>query len=139
MNPRLYLPDTNVLSRFGAGKNQRLRARLIEHAVDLRLSAIAWFELRYGAEKRPDLPALEERLADLREIFPDLESFDEEAAWHAARVRAHLATLQPNAQPIGHYDVLLAGHALALGAVLVTHNRREFSRVPGLTIEDWET
>jgi tRNA(fMet)-specific endonuclease VapC len=54
-------------------------------------------------------------------------------------VRVILETLRPNAQPIGPYDVLLAGHALALGATLVTHNTREFARVPGLTVEDWQS
>jgi tRNA(fMet)-specific endonuclease VapC len=49
-----------------------------------------------------------------------------------------LETLKPNAQPIGPHDVLLAGHALALGAVLVTHNVREFTRVPRLVVEDWQ-
>jgi len=47
--------------------------------------------------------------------------------------------MRPNAQPIGHYDVLLAGHAIALGATLVSHNTREFMRVPGLAIEDWQS
>jgi predicted nucleic acid-binding protein len=41
--------------------------------------------------------------------------------------------------PIGPHDVLLAGHALALGAVLVTNNVREFTRIPRFTVEDWQT
>jgi tRNA(fMet)-specific endonuclease VapC len=40
--------------------------------------------------------------------------------------------------PIGPHDVLIAGQALARGLVLVTHNTREFRRVPGLVVEDWE-
>jgi tRNA(fMet)-specific endonuclease VapC len=70
--------------------------------------------------------------------MPAVEDFDEYAAQLAAEVRASLETMRPNAQPIGPYDVLLAGHALAMGAVLVTHNTREFSRVPGLSVEDWQ-
>lgn len=139
MTPRLYLPDTNALSRYGAGRSSALSRRVEAHATELRLSSVVWFELRYGAEKRPDIPALEIRLERLREIMPDVEPFDEEAAWHAARVRVALATLRPNAQPIGHYDTLLAGHALALGAVLVTNNVDEFARVPGLAVEDWQS
>lgn len=46
--------------------------------------------------------------------------------------------MRPNAQPIGPYDILLAGHALSMGAVLVTHNTRGFTRVPGLAVEDWQ-
>ena len=138
MTTRLYLPDTNALSRFLRADDTRLRDRFIEHAADIRLSAIVWHELRYGADKRPDLPWLEERLDRLRRILPEVEAFDEEAAWHAGRARAMLANLRPNALPIGPSDILIAGHALALGAVLVTQNVSEFSRVPGLSIEDWQ-
>jgi tRNA(fMet)-specific endonuclease VapC len=75
----------------------------------------------------------------LRSIFPFVHAFDEEDAAEAAAVRAHLDNLKPNAQPIGPNDVLLAGHARAIGAVLVTHNVREFARVPRLKFEDWQS
>ena len=52
-------------------------------------------------------------------------------------MRAQLATLRSNAQPIGSYDTLLAGQALALGAVFVTDSVAEFARVPGLRCENW--
>ena len=45
--------------------------------------------------------------------------------------------LELRGTPIGPYDVLIAGHALRHGATLVTANTREFSRVPGLMVEDW--
>ena len=95
-------------------------------------------ELEYGAAKRPDVPAFRERIAQLKAVFPRVEAFDDVAAHHAGLVRAVLANLKPNAQPIGVYDSLLAGHAMALGAVFVTHNMKEFSRVPGLNVEDWQ-
>ena len=44
-----------------------------------------------------------------------------------------------NASPIGERNMLIAAHALALNAVLVTHNTKEFSKVPGLQVEDWQT
>jgi tRNA(fMet)-specific endonuclease VapC len=68
-----------------------------------------------------------------------VESFDDRAAQHTGFVRAFLANLKPNAQPIGAYDALLAGHALALGAIFVTHNTKEFGRVPGLSVENWQS
>jgi len=74
----------------------------------------------------------------LRAAIPAIEDFDEQAAIRAAEVRASLEMMRPNAQPIGPYDVLLAGHALSMGAVFVTHNAREFVRVPGLLVEDWQ-
>jgi len=62
-------------------------------------------------------------------------AFEREDARAAGAVRAALATAGAE---IGPYDVLIAGQALARGAVLVTHNVREFGRVEGLRVEDWE-
>ncbi len=61
--------------------------------------------------------------------------FDNEDARQAGEIRAALAAA---GTPIGPYDVLIAGQALARGLVLVTHNAGEFSRVSGLLIEDWQ-
>ena len=48
-------------------------------------------------------------------------------------------TLQRKGQPIGTMDTMIAAHALADGLILVTHNTKDFKRVPGLVIEDWAT
>ena len=135
----IYLPDTNVFSRYlrDRPEDARLCNRFEEQLASCRLSAVALHELEYGAAKRPDVPAFRERVARLRAIFPDVQPFDAAAAGHAGIVRATLARLRPNAQPIGPYDALLAGHALALGAVLVTDNVAEFSRIAGLIVENW--
>lgn len=61
-------------------------------------------------------------------------NFDGYAAESSARVAADL---QRSGQTIGEIDALIAGHALAVGATVVTHNTREFSRVPGLSVIDW--
>ncbi|KXU34113.1 hypothetical protein AXK11_08685 [Cephaloticoccus primus] len=135
---RIYFPDTNALSGFAARRDEHLVELIERHRSALRLSAVVWFELCYGAEKRKDQLKFEARLEELRHLIPKVEPFDEVAARAAARVRAYLANLKPNAQPIGPLDCLLAGHALALGATVVTNNVREFSRVPGLLVEDWQ-
>ena len=135
----IYLLDTNALSRLARGLDAGLAAKVAANVLGCRLSAVAWFELQYGAARSPHPAKAMPRLALLREILPAVEPFDEQAAGRAGKVRSFLETLRPNAQPIGPYDVLLAGHALALGAVFVTHNTREFSRVPGLNVEDWQT
>ena len=114
-----------------------MKFRLEAALADCRLSAIVLMELEYGAAKRPEVAAFRNRIARLKAVFPRVEVFDERAAHHTGMVRAFLANLKPNAQPIGAYDALLAGHALALGAVFVTQNTKEFSRVPGLTVENW--
>jgi tRNA(fMet)-specific endonuclease VapC len=135
----IFLPDTNVFSRYlrDRAEDAGLCDRLESSLADCRLSAIVVMELEYGAAKRPEVAAFRERIARLKAVFPRVDGFDERAAHQTGFVRALLANLKPNAQPIGTYDALLAGHALALGAVFVTHNTVEFSRVPGLTVEDW--
>ena len=135
----IYLLDTNALSRFMRGKDEQLRDKVLDHLDDCRLSALVLAELQYGAEKRPDMPVFAQRLEKLREMFADVTAFDEDAAWHTGRIRAHLETTKPNPQPIGPYDTQIAGHALSLGAALVTHNTDEFKRVPGLIVMDWQT
>jgi tRNA(fMet)-specific endonuclease VapC len=134
----LYLLDTNVLTRLARGADTAIAQKVDENALNCRLSAISWFELQYGAARSPNRERAVPRLKFLRSLIPAVEDFDGHAAQRAAEIRASLETMRPNAQPIGPYDVLLAGHALAMGAVLVTHNTREFVRVPGLSIEDWQ-
>jgi tRNA(fMet)-specific endonuclease VapC len=135
----LYLLDTNVLSRLARSVDKNISDKVARHVDDCILSAVAWYELEYGAARSPNPVKSAERLTLLRSVFPVVRAFTEEDATEAAFVRAHFERLKPNAQPIGRHDVLLAGQALALGAVLVTHNVREFGRVPGLVIEDWQT
>jgi tRNA(fMet)-specific endonuclease VapC len=135
----IYLLDTNALSRLARGIDQGLSDKIARQVDDCVLSAIAWYELEYGAARSPDPVKAAQRLALVRSIFPFVRSFSEDDATEAAAVRAYLEMLKPNAQPIGPHDVLLAGQALALGAVLVTHNVREFIRVPRLLVEDWQS
>lgn len=135
----LYLLDTNALSRLARGVDKGLSEKVAHHVDDCVLSAVAWYELEYGAARSADPSKSRQRLALIRTIFPFVRSFTEDDATEAAAVRAYLETLKPNAQPIGPHDVLLAGQALALGAIVVTNNVREFSRVPRLIVEDWQS
>jgi len=135
----LYLLDTNALSRLAREVDPSITQKIRGNLLNCRVSAVSWFELHYGVARSAHPEKAVSRLRLLRTIFPVSEPFEEHAARRAADVRVALETLRPNAQPIGPFDVLLAGHALALGAVMVTHNVGEFSRVPGLAIEDWQT
>ena len=134
----IYLPDTNVFSRYLRGEDERIKAKLEANLRFCRLSSVVLSELEYGAAKRPDLPVLRTRVARLREIIADEADYTCADAVVYGVVRAHLARLKPNAQPIGPYDLMLAAQALRLGAVLVTHNTAEFARVPHLVVEDWQ-
>lgn len=97
--------------------------------------SVVRFELMVGAvrSKRP-----QENLSLAQTLLGAFRSlpFDDAAADHAARVRAALEAV---GTPIGSNDLLIAAIALANSLTLVTHNTAEFGRVPGLSIEDWET
>jgi len=129
--------DTNVVIGVINRRNPILRARLgeqIRAGASIILPVIALFEMRCGAAKSARRAAsdrlLDEFLASGIEVAP----FDSEDARHAGEIRAHLEGL---GQPIGYYDYLIAAQARRRGAVLVTSNRREFERVPGLIVTDW--
>ena len=107
--------------------------RFIDAAGHLSISSIAYSELRFGAEKSRSrdrsLNALAAFVAQVH-ILP----FGPDAAHHYGEIRAALERL---GTPIGGNDLLIAAHARAIGATLVTNNRREFDRVPGLSVENW--
>ncbi len=98
------------------------------------LCDIVKLELYYGAYKSA---SQEKNLAVLKKFFREFESlpFNELAVIKCAQLRAHLAI---KGTPIGPYDLQIAAIALVNNLVLVTHNTREFSRVAGLRMEDWE-
>lgn len=100
------------------------------------LCSVVLGELLYGAEHGgPAHQAANHALvAKLRQDFPSLP-FDDLAAEQYGRIRAHLAAL---GTMIGGNDLMIAAIAQASGLILVTHNTDEFSRVPGLTLEDWQ-
>jgi tRNA(fMet)-specific endonuclease VapC len=102
--------------------------------LDLGISTVTLFELLAGVERcqQPE----HERLKVARLIEPlHLIPFDADAAAEAARIRW---TLEQKGSPIGPYDLQLAAQALAIDVTLVTHNTREFQRVPGLRLTDWQ-
>ena len=127
-----YLLDTNACIGLLNRTNPVLWARTRRHAVaDIGLPALVAHELYYGAYKSRRQHDNVERLDRIGfEILP----FDASDARAAGAVRAQL---ERAGEPIGPYDTLIAGQALARGLVLVTANTREFSRVAGLDCEDW--
>ena len=130
----IYLLDTNVCIAAMKG-NPLVQKRLRSHIPsDCGVSTVSFYELHSGIV-RCRHPALEqikvERLIQPMSLIP----FDEEAAKRTAEIRWHL---EQNGQMIGPYDLMLGGQALALGMILVTHNTKEFQRIPGLILEDWQ-
>lgn len=128
-----YLLDTNVV--IAAMKGQAAVRRRLENLplTGLCLSAVVFGELCFGAEKSRYGERNRARLETLRQQLPWL-GIDEEAGRHYGRIRAGL---EAGGTPIGANDLWIASQALAAGCVLVTDNEREFSRVPGLSLENW--
>ncbi len=128
--------DTNIVIQALNARPRSILERLAQFNPEaVVLSAVVVHELRYGAD-RSARPA--ENHARLGRVLLDFRiiPFDPDDAAAAARVRAGLAA---RGTPIGPFDVLIAGQALARDLILVTNNRREFDRVPGLRVEDWST
>ena len=101
----------------------------------MALSVIVLHELIYGAANNPRQRDNEEKVAlFIRTGGMAILPFEEDDATEAAEIRAHL---RRRGTPIGPYDVLIAAQARRAGAALVTANRREFDRVPGLIVTDW--
>jgi tRNA(fMet)-specific endonuclease VapC len=129
-----YLLDTNIC--IGAMRSHpKIIARMgAVSPADCAISTITIYELYTGVEKCVN-PAKERAKVDIViQTFAEL-SFNAMAATQAAWVRAFL---EARGQAIGPYDTLLAGQALVLGLIMVSANVNEFSRVPGLTVENWQ-
>jgi tRNA(fMet)-specific endonuclease VapC len=131
----LYLLDTNILIALLRGRGDGARTRLRESSGRIGVSTITEMELEHGIERSSE-PSRSRQAVDELLSLVDVLEFDSLAAMHAGRIRA---VLDAKGTPIGPYDALIAGHARSLGLVMVTNNVREFSRVPGLEIEDWLT
>jgi tRNA(fMet)-specific endonuclease VapC len=128
-----YLLDTNILIAALKG-NPGVRDRLETLPLnDMRLSAIVLGELEFGAEKSAHGERNRARLAALAQRLP-LVGVDAATTRHYAQVRS---LLERRRTPIGANDTWIAAQALAIRATLVTDNEREFSRVPGLRLENW--
>jgi len=97
------------------------------------LPAIVAYEIEYGLVRQPDALRKRAQWEEFRAAVRILP-FDALAAVVAARMRAQL---EAAGQSIGPHDVMIAGTAAAAGAVLVTHNLREFGRIPDLAVTDW--
>ena len=126
-----FLLDSNAVIALMKGHPGFL-ARLRQHQPrDFGISAIVAHELFYGAYKGQHAA---ENLARVDALQFEVLDFDREDARQAGELRARLTAA---GTPIGAYDVLIAGQALARALTLVTHNTGEFQRVPGLRVEDW--
>ncbi len=127
-----YLLDTNTVSYALRGAGQVGEAIRARRPSELAVSAITVAELRYGACKRGS-KKLHDLIGDFFSAVNEVP-FDSRAAACYGEITA---ALEARGEPIGMADTLIAGHALALGLILVTHNLRHFERVARLELIDW--
>lgn len=130
-----HLLDSNACIRYLNGRAPSIRSSLAAMAAgSVGVCSVVKAELYAGA-MRSNNPA--QTRANQQAFLTQFLSlpFDDDAAQVYAIIRAHL---ELQGTPIGPYDLQIAAIALANNLTLVTHNTREFSRVPGLLLEDWE-
>lgn len=134
-----YLLDINAVVALLRNKPLAVRDRYraaLASGEPLALSSVVLFELWYGVAKSSQVQENSERLRVLLSGDFDLVDFDDEDARTAGQVRA---ALEKDGTPIGAYDLLIAAQALRRGLTVVTANASEFSRVAGLSWQDWTT
>jgi tRNA(fMet)-specific endonuclease VapC len=130
----MYLLDTNICAYFISRKYPSVTAKFREHEPnDLAISSIVAGELAYGVENSTRIESNRQSL----ELFLSkmtVLAWDEAAIWHFG---VHKTRLKKAGTKIGELDLLIGCQALALEAVLVTNNTREFERIEGLKLENW--
>lgn len=128
-----YLLDTNIVIYTMKQRPQQVKRRFKQHDGQMCMSAVTLGELVFGAEHSQQV---EKNLADIEAMAARLEvlPFDTRSAYQFGQIRADISS---RGQPIGPYDMMIAGQARAAGLVLVTNNIKEFSKVPGLLLENW--
>lgn len=128
-----WMLDTNTLSDLIRNPQGAIMQRLDATEPDaVCTSIVVACELRFGARRKGSdvLTQRVEQLLDTLAVLP----LDPPADQHYADIRA---TLERAGTPIGSHDLFIAAHARSRDITLVTHNTREFARVPGLRVEDW--
>jgi tRNA(fMet)-specific endonuclease VapC len=129
----IYLPDTNAFSAFMRGDNPKLVERMKRSFDELCLSVIVLAEREFGVTKGSNAGA-RLRLAELARALP-VEPFTRDDSTHYAAIRHDL---EARGLAIGPMDTLIAAQAMRLGATVITRNVREFGRIPGLKVENWQ-
>jgi tRNA(fMet)-specific endonuclease VapC len=128
-----HMLDTNICIYVMRDRDPIPRARFLALEGKLSVSTVTVGELAYGAEKsgRPK-QNLEELDMFLSQV--SVLDFDEMAARHYGQLRSELERI---GTPCGPYDTQIGAHARSRGLIIVTNNRREFDRMPGLRVENW--
>lgn len=129
----MYVLDTNTLIYFFKGKGAVAERLLREAPKDIAIPAVVIYELQTGIAKSSSQKKRTEQLSALMNTVKILP-FSTKEAQASATIRA---LLEKKGRPIGPYDVLIAGTAVAHQGTLVSHNLSEFKRIKNLKTQDW--
>jgi len=132
-----YMLDTNTCSFLIRKKPEYLLEKLQQTAQaghPIVVSSITYAELSFGAINKKASPKMAGIVSEFIERLDGIIAWDKIAVERSTQIKKELESI---GTPIGHNDTLIAGHAIAMGAILVTDNVREFSRVKGLQHENW--
>jgi tRNA(fMet)-specific endonuclease VapC len=130
-----YSLDTNTCIRYINGRSESIRRKLPAiPARNIVVCSVVRGELAYGAAKSQTPELSEAKQVRFLKPYATLP-YDNAAAQQYGRIRAYL---EKAGTPIGPYDMQIAAIALIHNLIVVTHNTQEFSRIPGLKIEDWD-
>ncbi len=129
-----YMLDTNICIYMIRQKPAKVLQKLKQlNPEDICISSVTYAELVYGVEK--SMATEKNRLAlSLMLAQTEILDFDARAADEYGKIRADL---EKRGVPIGSLDMMIAGHARALGYTVVTNNMKEFGRVKDLMMENW--
>jgi tRNA(fMet)-specific endonuclease VapC len=130
-----YLLDTNVCIKYLNGRSDKIVKILSSlNPEDVVICSIVRAELYAGVYKSSSFQKTHKKIQNFLDVFPSLP-FDDDASEIYGRIRA---SLEKVGKPIGPYDLQIASIAIQHKLILTTHNKKEFSRIKGLKIEDWE-
>jgi tRNA(fMet)-specific endonuclease VapC len=130
-----YLLDTNTCIRYLNGRSLKVRQKLDSlEPNDIAVPSIVKAELFFGSQKSHDPDQAIAKQKKFLQPFVSL-AFDDAAAEVYGIIRVYL---EKQGTPIGPNDVIVASVAISNNLVLVSHNTREFSRIPNIQLEDWE-
>ncbi|MGE5340835.1 MAG: type II toxin-antitoxin system VapC family toxin [Candidatus Omnitrophota bacterium] len=129
----MYVLDTNILIYFFKGVGRVPQNILAQSPINIGIPSIVYYELEVGIKKSK---SPEKRIKQLKDLISTINvlPFGMAEARASAKIRAQL---EKKGTPIGPYDILIAGTALANQAILVTHNVEEFKRIENLEVIDW--
>ena len=126
-----YLLDTNIVIAI-KNRHPQVLAELTKHKnKDIAMSSIVYFELVFGAFNSAKI---QQNLDDLHRMHFEILEFNQNDGFYAGQIRSNL---KAKGTPIGAYDTLIAGQALANDLILITDNVKKFERVDGLKVENW--